>query len=143
MNEIVIEKLMASSAEAAADLARLVPQMTTNQTELITFERLGEILQSGAQLFVARDGRRIVGVVVLSSVEILVGSKFWIDDVIVDREYQGRGVATSLMKALLEAVPEDAYSVNLTSNPSRSEARAWYGRLGFVPKSEVFRLQRD
>ena len=139
MNEITYEQLTQATAEDAAGMAALVPQMTKNVVEPLNQQRLAEILATGTQVWVARDGEKLAGVGALGVLEVLVGGKYWIEDLVVDEAYRGQGIANEIMNRMLAAVPDDAYSVNLSSRGERPEAQAWYQRLGFAHESNVYR----
>jgi ribosomal protein S18 acetylase RimI-like enzyme len=141
MNDTQYEELTVATPEDAQDLAALVPQMTSRHIKALDTERLGQIILSGTLVLVARVDGRIKGVVALGVVHQLVGEKYWLEDLVVDSEHRGRRIAAELMRRAIARIPEDAYSVNLTSGPTRPEVRAWYERLGFEHKSNVYRLK--
>lgn len=56
----------------------------------------------------------------------------WIDDVVTDEAYRGRGYGRQLMEALHEWFEaRGVNSVNLTSNPSREAAGNLYEDMGY------------
>ena len=140
--DITIQQLTTATVEDARDITALMPQITNNHYRPLDMQRLRQVLDAGSMVFVARDGDRVVGAVVLVRARQLVGDKYWVEDLVVDQAYRGQGVASRLMDLALGLVPDDAYSVNLTSKASRSTAHAWYERLGFQQYSMVFRLRR-
>jgi ribosomal protein S18 acetylase RimI-like enzyme len=84
-------------------------------------------------MVVAQDGRRIVGIVTLY-VEQKVGKRTaYIEDVVVDGAYRGRGLGKQLMNALIAAArAQKVSSLHLTSNPKREAANLLYKKLGFT-----------
>lgn len=124
-----------------ADINNLLPQLSSSARPC-TEEWLAYMFDSGTRLFVALDGDKIVGTVLLSPMVILVGQKDWIEDVVVDKNYRRQGVAGKLMdRAERESRERGAKSVNLTSNPNRGDARRMYGDRGYVERDTgVFRL---
>ena len=93
---------------------------------------LRTILGSDTHIFVATDDGCIVGTVLLCTIYTLSGQKDSIEDVMVDVHYRRRGIAEKLMKMaedISQAGP--AKSLTLTSNASRTSARALYAKLGY------------
>lgn len=97
-------------------------------------------------LFVAEDeDGRLAGMLTLTRCHTLSGSKFWIEDVIVDPFYRGRGVGRALVQAAVAHVKanEKHPALYLTSNPSRVSARRLYMSEGFEEyETGVFRIPR-
>ena len=123
------------------DINNLLPQLSPS-AQPCTSEWLNHVFNSGTRLFAALDDDKIVGTVLLVPMVILVGQKDWIEDVIVDQDYQHRGIARQLMEMAERASWErDAKSVNLTSNPHRGGARQLYTDRGYkLRDTGVFRL---
>jgi len=124
------------------DINQLLPQLAPAATP-VTPEWLTEMLKSGTRLFVALDRDKVVGTVLLCTTLLLVGRKDWIEDVIVDRDYRGNGIASKLMDMAEEASRwQGAKSLNLTSKPERLAARKMYENRGYVlRKTGVFQLK--
>ena len=122
-------------------------------------------------LFVTEDADgQLAGMLTLTRCHTLSRSKFWIEDVIVDPAYRGQGVGRALVHAAVEYVRagKNCYSAEkngnttgenrhtaeesstdcaqtpslyLTSNPSRTAARALYRSEGFEEyETGVFRI---
>jgi len=140
--EIVYHELTESTLTKTteSDVNRLLPQLAP-YAEHCTEERLREILRSNTRIFTALDGDQIVGVVLVCSVQILVGQKNWIEDLVVDQAYRGRGIASRLLDMAENAAKEGgAQDVNLTSNRARVTARQMYQKRGYqVRDSDLFR----
>lgn len=123
---------------------RLTPQLSED-APIPTAERLQRIVESPTTHLLAatdEDGT-IAGVLTLVFFDIPTYCKAWIEDVITDSAYHGRGIGRALVERALEIAKErGADNVNLTSRPSREVARALYCKVGFeeVPTT-VFRLK--
>ena len=123
---------------------RLLPQLDRD-TELMTETRFRAILRSeGTHFFIAEtDDKEIAGM--LSAVVYIIptGTKFWIEDVVVDEAYRGKGIGKELMKSAIEyARFKGARSVDLTSRPDRVAANKLYQDLGFVLReTNVYRYK--
>lgn len=129
------------STELVSDINQLLPQLTPNAVPC-TVEKLEKLFESGTRVFAAMDGDTVIGTVLLCPMVILVGQKDWIEDVIVDENYRGRGIAGHLMDMAEQASQTGgAKSINLTSKPDRGSARSVYEARGYaVRETDVFRL---
>lgn len=96
-------------------------------------------------LFVAEDDdRNVMGMLTLTSCPTLAGEKVWIEDVIVDKKFRGKGVGRALLRAAVDFARNElkAQAVYLTSNPSRVQARSLYRSEGFEEyETGVFRIK--
>lgn len=124
-------------------LNSLLSQLSTSAAPM-SRDDLWRLLQeqTTTRVFAAFDGDCIVGVVLLTWNRILVGTKFWIEDVVVDERYRGRGICSKLMDQAEAAAREmGATKLDLTSRPARGSARGLYGVRGYEPRdTTVFRL---
>jgi ribosomal protein S18 acetylase RimI-like enzyme len=140
----VVEQVDALDDALCEALAHLVPQLSSSADPL-TREVLAEIVASPATtLFVARDeSARIVGMLTLATFPTPTGVRAWIEDVVVETEQRGKGTGAALLDAALQAARgAGARTVDLTSNPSRTEANALYQKLGFAAReTNVYRFQ--
>lgn len=84
--------------------------------------------------FVAEsDLKEIAGILTLTKYPNITGMKFWIEDVVVDESFRGKGAGEMLTRAALNhARALGASEVKLTSRPSRIAANKLYQKLGFV-----------
>jgi ribosomal protein S18 acetylase RimI-like enzyme len=136
-------------AEAADDAlrdaaARLVPQLSPSSPPP-TLEQLRRIVADPATtLLVATNGggeAQVVGMLTLAIFMLPTGVRAWIEDVVVDDESRGSGVASALVAAALErAEAHGARTVDLTSRPDREAANRLYQHLGFARReTNVYR----
>ena len=106
-------------------------------------QELAEMARSSATiLLMARDSEKgLVGSLTLVLFRIPTGVRAWIEDVVVDTDSRGRGVAEILCReALNRASAAGARTVDLTSRPSREAANRLYRRLGFEEReTNVYR----
>ncbi len=128
------------TSKTITDLNNLLPQLSS-KAKILTKEWLEYIFDSGTRLFVALDGDTVVGTTLLCPMVILVGQKDWIEDVVVDEGYRGRGIASQLLAmAEAESAHGPAKSINLTSSSSRGSAREMYIKRGYTQRdSSLFR----
>jgi ribosomal protein S18 acetylase RimI-like enzyme len=136
-----VETADATLVEAAA---RLIPQLS-HSSPPPTLEQLRLIVADPATaLLVATNGRAdapVVGMLTLATFMLPTGVRAWIEDVVVDDESRGAGVASALVADALErAQKKGARTVDLTSRPDREAANRLYVRLGFVRReTNVYR----
>jgi ribosomal protein S18 acetylase RimI-like enzyme len=140
--QVVVEEAKAVTPELVAAFRRLVPQLSTS-SPVPGGADLAEMVRSASTiLLLARDpDAGIVGTLALVVFRIPTGVRAWIEDVVVDREWRGRGVAEVLCReALNRASARGARTVDLTSRPTREAANRLYRRLGFVQRdTNVYR----
>lgn len=108
--------------------------------------RLREILVNDSfNLFIAEDENGLItGMLTLTNCHTLAGSKFWIEDVVVDPAHRGKGIGRALVRAAVNYVKENEPfpTIYLTSNPSRVTARSLYMSEGFEEyDTGVFRIK--
>ena len=139
---VLIEEATAVTPELVAAFRLLTPQLSRSAPAPGGHE-LAEMVRSPATiLLMARDGDKgLIGSLTLVLFRIPTGVRAWIEDVVVDKDSRGRGVAEVLCReALNRASAAGARSVDLTSRPSREAANRLYRRLGFVERdTNVYR----
>jgi ribosomal protein S18 acetylase RimI-like enzyme len=129
--------------EDVTSLNRLLRQLTKSPREL-TRQDVETVIASG-HLLLVRDpdaNRRIVGTACLVPFTTLTRKHGRVEDVIVDEDYRGQGIARRMVQELLSvAHAEGVAQVELTSNPSRQAANALYQSMSFRPvATNVYRL---
>jgi len=121
---------------------RLLPQLDPD-AEPLTEEKLKLIIESdSSHLFIAKaEDNRIAGMLTAAIYIIPTGTKFWIEDVIVDESFRGKGIGKDLMIHAIEfAKSVGAKSVDLTSRPFRIAANKLYQDMGFeLRETNVYR----
>jgi len=128
---------VATKADAAlhAAVVGLVPQLSSS-SPAPTLEQLHRIIEDPATTLLLAtevEGGRVVGMLTLAIFLLPTGVRAWIEDVVVDDQARGAGVAGALVQAALEhADRQGARTVDLTSRPTREAANRLYVRLGFV-----------
>ncbi|HLP74527.1 MAG TPA: GNAT family N-acetyltransferase [Bacteroidales bacterium] len=85
-------------------------------------------------LFIAEsDDHQVAGILTLAKYPNVTGMKFWIEDVVVDGSFRGKGIGEKLTMAAIERAGElGAEELKLTSRPFRAAANNLYRKLGFV-----------
>jgi ribosomal protein S18 acetylase RimI-like enzyme len=135
-DDIEIEKVEQVTDELVEAWQRLMPQLSSS-ADSPSEEWLATVLASDSEMFVARhpeDG--IVGSLTLVLTCIPVGLKAWIEDVVVDENFRGKGIGEALTRAGIEwAQAAGARNINLTSRPDRQAGNRLYEKLGFELKN--------
>ena len=91
---------------------------------------------------VAKEGKKVWGMLSLVLFPIPTGTKAWVEDVVVDSSARGKGIGKALMNHALKKVREKrGKSIDLTSRPSRETANKLYQSLGYQKReTNVYRL---
>lgn len=113
---------------------RLLPQLDKD-ADLMIEDKFRSILMSGStHFFIAETDRKEIAGMLTAVVYIIpTGTKFRIEDVVVDESYRGKGIGKDLMKGAIDyARSSGARSVDLTSRPERVAANRLYQELGFL-----------
>ena len=138
-----IQRITRYSERIYDAITRLLPQLDPDCT-IPDREAVKEIIRNKNEfLIVARKGRdEITGMLMLSAYQIPSGTKFWVDDVVVDSNFRGKGTGQALMKYAIEvAEKEGARYIDLTSRPFRKAANQLYINLGFkLRETNVYRF---
>jgi len=136
--EFYIERIKKFSPELTAAINNLLSQLD-NKVALLKNEDMEEMVVSPAnRLFVARrsDNKEIVGMLSLIVYRIPVWRKGWLEDLVVDKEYRNKGVATKLFQHAINVAKSDGVlSLNFTSRPEREAANRLYQSLGFEKRN--------
>jgi len=132
MSDTQIEAITEVTPELLKGMARLIPQLSASAT-IPTEDELVQILSSPSiTLLVARSNGIMSGMLTLVIFRVATGVRGIIEDVVVDEQSRGQGIAELLTRdALARAAAAGARTVDLTSRPSREAANRLYQRLGF------------
>jgi ribosomal protein S18 acetylase RimI-like enzyme len=143
--DIIVERVTEFSPEVADAVRSLVKQLVSDDRSLTEAEFKEMIEPKQNFLFIAREvsTNKIAGVVMISIYRIPDSKKVYLDDIIVDEHFRGRGVATQLLEKVIATGKEhNAEYVLLTSNPNRIAGVKLYEKLGFKKReTNVYRLE--
>lgn len=112
----------------------------------VNVDTLRELIETDCfELFIVEDTNgHISGMLTLTYCNTLSGRKYWIEDVVVDEAFRGKGAGRALVRAAVDYVKkkEELPVIYLTSNPSRISARSLYVSEGFKEyETGVFRIK--
>ncbi|MFC3197164.1 GNAT family N-acetyltransferase [Parapedobacter deserti] len=131
-----IKEVTANTTEVSEAISRLLRQLTTNERQITESYLKALIASENSHLFVAvDDGGTIAGMITVGTYLAPTGRKGWIEDVVVDDTYRGRGLGKLLVRHAIEFAKQAQLSLlSLTSNPSRIAANQLYPKTGFSLK---------
>jgi len=124
------------------ELGSLLQQLSGQKRQLHE-EQLALYLDNPSAVTIgAFSENKLVGIASIYIMHKATRTLGFVEDVVVDEGYRGKGIATELMNGLIAAARERGVSqCNLTSHPSRVEANKLYQKLGFrIKETNVYRL---
>lgn len=92
---------------------------------------------------VVRDGARVIGLGMLAIITKFRGQYAYVEDMMVDEAYRGRGLGEVIARKLIAiARARKVKTIELSTRPSRVPANKLYQKLGFERKeTNVYRLK--
>lgn len=131
---VKIRRVTRFSKRVFSSILKLLPQLDPAYT-LPTRQEFETILTNQNNYFFLAEleNKEIAGMLTLVSYKTPTGTKYWIEDVVVDESYRGKGVGKGLMRFAIDfARSKGAKSIDLTSRPFRIEANKLYKDMGFI-----------
>lgn len=126
----------------ADSIYRLLRQLTEKKLDF-SDDALRLIIESpNSHLLVATEDDELVGMLTIATYISPTGKKAWIEDVVVDEIYRGRGFAKELISYAIDwARRHDIPILMLTSNPKRVAANQLYPKMLFQRReTNVYRM---
>lgn len=130
------------SDRSIGDFERLLKELSGKEFVFTSSELAAVFSDSNLLHFVVRsDEDTIVGYCCVVKMNLLQGTRYHIESVIVDQKWRRNGIGTSLIEYVLAYLREaGAPHVTLTCNPKRIEAVRLYKKIGFSrPETDVYR----
>ncbi len=145
MNKLIINQIKKRNDSLCKSINQLLPQLSEGTT--ISNKQLQRIIESeNSLLFVAEDkNNEIVGMATLVCYDIPTGQKAWIEDVVVDTKWRGKGIGKKIVQEIIAfAKNQGIKKVDLTSSYQREKANLLYQKLGFQKRqSNLYRFITD
>jgi len=142
---IEIKKLLVPTNKKTADINRLLRQVSKNPSTLET-EDLGRILrQKNTFIYVLSDTKtdEIIGMATAHFWENLTKKKWYIDHIVVEKNYRGMGFGRNLCEQIIkDATASKADYIHLHVDKENKPAKKFYKKLGWRERSVIL-LQRD
>lgn len=131
---MIIRKISRYDHSLILAVKHLLPQLSPELKDIDEGELRKIIGAASNSLFIAEmPGGAIAGMMTVIMYDLPSGKKCWIEDVVVDEAFRGKGIGKALIIHGLDyAAGKGAKSVDLTSRPSRIEANNLYSSLGFT-----------
>lgn len=142
MENVEIREFGPQDMALADEIGALVGQLTSSPA-VFGPERLAAMVSDGAsRLFLLLAAGRVAGMLALGVYITPTGRKAWVEDVVVDSAFRGRGFGRMLVEHAVEYVRQWApVTLMLTSRPSRTAANELYRTAGFGLKTtNVYRM---
>ena len=138
-----IDAVKQYNAELILPIADMLAQLTGRE-ERFGEEELRAIIENPAsQLFIMRDDEQVIGMLTLGRYTSPTGTKAWVEDVVVHKEYRGKDLGRKLINHAIDYCRQHyaPCTLMLTSNPMRVAANALYRSSGFEPKhTNVYKM---
>ena len=124
------------------NINNLLSQLS-DSVHTITEEGLNTLLSSSqSHLYVLESDGQFIGMTTLCLYQCPTGWKACIEDVVVDRNYRGKGYGTLMIEKVIEQCRKRGeVTLMLTSRPSRVVANQLYQSLGFEKReTNVYKM---
>jgi len=131
-----IQEIRSVSLKTQELISGFVMQLT-GQRSVIEYSFIEQIIsnQNSHLFFAINDQGKYVGMITVGFYISPTGKKSWVEDVLVDEVFRGKGIGKLLVEfAINFAKEQKATSLMLTSNPTRISANKLYKKLGFQQK---------
>ncbi|MBF8249933.1 MAG: streptothricin acetyltransferase [Candidatus Levybacteria bacterium] len=143
--EIKIEQLKTFAPDITQALNNLLVQLNPNSKKL-TDEEVKEIIEeTSSHLLIAKEPKdnKIVGMLTLITFSAPSAKKGVLEDVVVDDNFQGKGIGKKLITQAINMAREAGVArLEFTSNPERVKANKFYQHLGFNKRdTNVYRME--
>lgn len=130
-----IQRVSQVTDEIYEAIIRLVPFLGAHKPLPSRADLDALVKSESSTLLIARivdEDSPIAGILNISIYRVPTGIRSIVEDVVVDTEYRGRGIAKALLQEAMNVAREaGASGIALTSNPLRVEANQLYLRVGF------------
>ena len=120
----------------------LLGQLTARTISFTEEDYRKQLASPLSPLFLLVDGEAVMGMLTVGIYLSPTGSKAWIEDVVVDDMFRGRGLGRKLVAHAIDyCKSQNINTLMLTSNPKRVAANALYQSLGFERKeTNVYKM---
>ena len=142
MTNIKIERITSADSSTAEAISLLLKQLSSQEFSFSERELAALINDPSSSLFLLYTEDKIAGMLTLGTYLSPTGRKAWIEDVVVDSAYRGKGYGKMLVEHAIEyARTLSPCTLMLTSNPARIAANELYRASGFEQKiTNVYKM---
>jgi len=144
-NAIIIEPVTIITTEIQEAIKQLTPKIGNNYKPLNDEDIVEMVASPNTTILLARIDQKIVGMITLLVYRIPYVKKAYLDDLVIDEAYRGKGIAKQLMQKATDLAKEKGASyIDLTARPRREEGNSLYEKIGFKKRdTNVYRLIFD
>jgi ribosomal protein S18 acetylase RimI-like enzyme len=107
----------------------------------VALAKIRNYIRSGSRVYVAEEEGKVVGFIIFKRVIWDKGDHIYIDEIVVDNKYQGRGIGRALMTRAEEEY-DDCISVDLWTHRT-AKAFEFYKNLGYKELKEGVTLIKN
>ena len=142
MTNIKIERITSADSSTAEAISLLLKQLSSQDFIFTERELAALINDPSSTLFLLFAEDKIAGMLTLGTYLSPTGRKAWIEDVVVDSAYRGKGYGKMLVEhAIGYARTLSPCTLMLTSIPARIAANELYRASGFEQKiTNVYKM---
>ena len=142
MTNIKIERITSADSSTAEAISLLLKQLSSQEFSFSERELAALVNDPSSSLFLLFAEDKIAGMLTLGTYLSPTGRKAWIEDVVVDSAYRGKGYGKMLVEHAIEyARTLSPCTLMLTSNPARIAANELYRASGFEQKiTNVYKM---
>ena len=142
MTNIKIERITSADSSTTEAISLLLKQLSSQEFNFSERELAALINDPSSSLFLLFAEGKIAGMLTLGTYLSPTGRKAWIEDVVVDSAYRGKGYGKMLVEHAIEyARALSPCTLMLTSNPARIAANELYRASGFEQKiTNVYKM---
>lgn len=142
MTNIKIERITSADSSTAEAISLLLKQLSSQEFSFSERELAALVNDPSSSLFLLYAEGKTAGMLTLGTYLSPTGRKAWIEDVVVDSAYRGKGYGKMLVEHAIEyARTLSPCTLMLTSNPARIAANELYRASGFEQKiTNVYKM---
>lgn len=133
--DITLKRINKFGKDALKDMNHLLLQLSSRGYQM-TPRHFKEVIKNKyVHLMGLYDGSSIIGTATLVLINQITGCKGYIEDVVVDEKYRGRGLGKKLLLNIISLAQKlKLDSLELKSEPHHIVANIIYKKLGFETK---------
>ncbi len=133
---MIIKEIKKTTPVLHSRILSLLKQLTEKEISF-TLDDFNSIVNSENSILIgAFDSNKLVGILTLVVIQIPTSTNGRIEDVVVDKNYRGKGIGEKLtLEAIRVGKKLKLSKLLLTSNPKRIGANKLYQKIGFQLKT--------
>ena len=142
-DKLVIKRISRFSKKTLKDLNTLALQISSRKYQMTASHLKSLLKNKNVYLMGLYDGNKIVGTITLFQAFQITGHKGYLEDLVLDEKYRGRGLGKKLVLHMIKLAKSlKIYNLKLKSEPHRVAANALYKKLGFeTEKANVYNVK--